>query len=461
MTTNLSIGRGNRVKRWLSFTLLAAVLSGCDALVGYEERDVLPPDQLTGPAGAAAIFAGAVRDFGAAFAGNGGGIEGQVMTSGMMADEWILGDTFNTRLDYDSRNTLLDNSTLLGVFRALQTARLGAHRAINALLAAEFTEADDARFGRMYNRIAMVFLMAAQNYCSGIPFSREENGQIIGGLQLTTAEMLDSADFYFDKALASAAGDANLNHDFARMGKARVLLHRGPASFAQAAALVAGVATSLRVINEHSTANNINENGIFVFNTQNRRWVLAHNEGTNGLPFRGAGAGTDPAQADPRVPWVQRAAPNDVAFDGELPMYDLRTYTARDNPSVIFKGEEARLIEAEAALQGGDVATFLARLNALRAGVTGLAPLADPGTAAGRVDLLFRERAFWTFATSTRLGDMRRLIRQYGRAANTVFPIGTYHRGGNYGPDVNFPVPDQERQNPNYSDGIACLDRNA
>ena len=97
----------------------------------------------------------------------------------------------------------------------------------------------------------------------------------------------------------------------------------------------------------------------------------------------------------------------------------------------------------------------------LGAGVTGLAPLADPGTAAGRVDLLFRERAFWTFATSTRLGDMRRLIRQYGRAANTVFPIGTYHRGGNYGPDVNFPVPDQERQNPNYSDGIACLDRNA
>jgi hypothetical protein len=54
---------------------------------------------------------------------------------------------------------------------------------------------------------------------------------------------------------------------------------------------------------------------------------------------------------------------------------------------------------------------------------------------------------------------MRRLIRQYGRAANAVFPTGVYPRGGNYGNDVNFPVPDQEKQNPNYSAGITCIDR--
>ena len=68
---------------------LALVLSGCEGIVDYDERDVIPPDQLQGAAGAAAIYAGAIRDFGAAFAGDGGLTEGQVMTSGMMADARI------------------------------------------------------------------------------------------------------------------------------------------------------------------------------------------------------------------------------------------------------------------------------------------------------------------------------------------------------------------------------------
>ena len=46
---------------------------------------------------------------------------------------------------------------------------------------------------------------------------------------------------------------------------------------------------------------------------------------------------------------------------------------------------------------------------------TTLAALADPGTPAAREDLMFRERAFWLFGTGHRLGDMRRMIRQYGR----------------------------------------------
>jgi hypothetical protein len=55
---------------------------------------------------------------------------------------------------------------------------------------------------------------------------------------------------------------------------------------------------------------------------------------------------------------------------------------------------------------------------------------------------------------------MRRLIRQYGRAANTVFPTGTWHKGGNYGTDVNFPVPQAEQNNPNAG-AASCIDRNA
>ena len=53
-----------------------------------------------------------------------------------------------------------------------------------------------------------------------------------------------------------------------------------------------------------------------------------------------------------------------------------------------------------------------------------LPPLADPGSARARQDLLFRERGFWMYLTSHRLGDLRRLVRQYGRPVAEVFPAG-------------------------------------
>ena len=77
-----------------------------------------------------------------------------------------------------------------------------------------------------------------------------------------------------------------------------------------------------------------------------------------------------------------------------------------------------------------------------------------------RLDQLFRERAFWFFGRGYRTGDMRRLIRQYGRAQANVFPTGGWHKGGNYGTDVNFPVPQAEQNNPSAG-GASCLDRNA
>jgi len=123
---------------------------------------------------------------------------------------------------------------------------------------------------------------------------------------------------------------------------------------------------------------------------------------------------------------------------------------------------EARLIEAEAALQAGDVPTWLAKLNHLRetAITPALPDTTDPGTPGARVDLLFRERAFWLFLTGHRQGDMRRLIRQYGRDQSQVYPTGLYPGGtGAYGSDVNAPIPALERQyNPKFT---GCLTRGA
>ena len=126
-------------------------------------------------------------------------------------------------------------------------------------------------------------------------------------------------------------------------------------------------------------------------------------------------------------------------------------------PEGLATGVEARLIEAEAAFRNGTPGQGLTILNALRV-LAGLTPVTDPGTEATRVNLLFRERAFWMWGTAHRLGDLRRLVRQYGRSQATVFPVGDYHKGGDYGTDVNLPVSSDERNNPKFT---GCIDRSA
>ncbi|MHB1225152.1 MAG: RagB/SusD family nutrient uptake outer membrane protein, partial [Gemmatimonadaceae bacterium] len=134
-------------------------------------------------------------------------------------------------------------------------------------------------------------------------------------------------------------------------------------------------------------------------------------------------------------------------------------WPVRESPVSVLRGQEARLIEAEARL-ATDPGGALALLNEARATVAGLVPLADAGSAAARVDQLFRERAFWNFGRGARVGDMRRLIRQYDRAPDDVFPTGAWHKFGAYGSDVNFPIPQAESNNP-LADGASCMDRNA
>ena len=76
------------------------------------------------------------------------------------------------------------------------------------------------------------------------------------------------------------------------------------------------------------------------------------------------------------------------------------------------------------------------------------------------MDLLFRERAAWLFLTGPRQGDLRRLIRQYGRSAELLYPVGSYPGGvASYGGDVTAPIPAAEREsNPHFT---GCIDREA
>ena len=96
-----------------------------------------------------------------------------------------------------------------------------------------------------------------------------------------------------------------------------------------------------------------------------------------------------------------------------------------------------------------------------------IAASAIPTTAAGQ-NLLFQERALDLFLTSHRLGDMRRLVWQYGRSVDAVFPTGPYEpdntskAGTNFGTDVNLPIPSEEKNNKLFlQSGAACTNRSA
>jgi len=60
------------------------------------------------------------------------------------------------------------------------------------------------------------------------------------------------------------------------------------------------------------------------------------------------------------------------------------------------------------------------------------------------------------YLTAHRTGDLRRLVRQYGRPVASVYPSGAYFKGGVYGSDYVIPVSADERNNPRFQ---GCIDR--
>lgn len=313
------------------------------------------------------------------------------------------------------------------------------------------------------------------------------DGSITYGTPLTTVAMLDTAIARFDSAisLATALPDTGPTAavrtemiQLGTMGKARALLFRAgrPGSpggdLAAAAALAATVPTSFAYSQEHTTTTDRENNGVFNAGATDGRYSVADGEGINGFPFR-----TNPDTADRRTSAI--LDPGQVGFDGTTPLWDNLRYGSRTASITVATGVEARLIEAENSLATGDFAGFLSHLNEPRtnpsersyfdpspfdrtvagtAAIGALSSLTAADTAGGSVNLLFAERARWLWLTAHRLGDLRRMIVQYGKTQAQVFPIGPYFKGQppTYGVDVNLPVPVTEQNNPNFT---ACLDR--
>jgi starch-binding outer membrane protein, SusD/RagB family len=432
--------------------LLTIPMAACniDKLLAVTDPDIINPSDLQSPAGAEAERIGALSRLNQATSG----AESFFLYGGLMGDEWRSGDTFIERNQTDQRNVATNNANINTAVRVLNRARVSAYEAHEALKRYA-PDTPKWEIAEMYVVEAFTETMLAENLCNGIPLSYVLEGASTLGTPLTTTQVYQQALAHYDTALAIANGttanDVTVQNK-AKVGRARVLLNL--ARFPEALAATAGVPATFVWQMDH--AQTTRDNIIWSLNISGRRYTVAESEGPLGPNYQTAN--------DPRVPTCKGGTPgcpttNPKVFDAGAPfeLWVQKIWPTRGSSVTISSGLEARLIRAEALMQAGNL-TYLDTLNALRATVS-LAPLTDPGTAAGRVDQLFRERAFWLFSTGHRLPDMRRLLRApYGRTQDQVFPTGVYPKGGNYGTDVNFPIPQAEENNPNFH---GCLDRNA
>lgn len=434
--------------RRVALTIAAAgAMAGCSlgSLTDVPRpSNILDPDALQTYDGAIGMYNGALSEFNRAFFGgqqqNGGSgvIPGNfAMAGGILADEYTLPSAD----DIDQRT---DAAGVSGqyTFPIMAVAYVNSGQAIQ-YLKQYAPNAPKAYTARLHLNRGYLALFMSELFCSGVPLSEAaEGGKVIYGSPRTTLELQQYALAQFDTALAAFGADTGKVALAARLGQARAYL--GMKQYDKAAAEAGKVPTSFSYdatysSNVASSAGYFQPGGVFAWASS------SDNEGVNGLPYISSG--------DPRVKFTK------VTNINQMDIYQPTAWRSSGNLTIpVENGIDARLIEAEYLLSQGN-ATWLDKLNELRTRVTGLAPLTDPGTPAARVDLLFRERAFWLYGTGHRQGDLRRLVRQYQRPQSDVYPKGSYKGGFLYGTYTNIGLGIHEVEaNANYK---GCIDREA
>jgi len=448
------------------FALTPLLVTACyvkDQLLSPQNPGTVEPASLGTPAAALALRAGAIGRLRNVV---NGGDERLWQEIGHITDEYKDADFQPSRIDIDRRTITTNNGDY--PYASVTQQRGFIRDAIDAMK--QYVPDSTTLIGELYMGLGFIEMSLAENYCNGIPLGHTNYPEILLGPGLTNAQVFDTASTHLDSALAFIKGQdaaSVFDRQAALIVKARILVDKG--QFAAAAALVptTAVPTSYQYLFTEAAANGgLEDNGHWNIQVSTTRVTVGDsfdligttpNVIQNALPFVSA--------KDPRVPVK---GPTGTAEDGSTPMF-VNLIWGRKDPLAMVSGIDARLIEAEGRLQAQDIAGMMTILNALRGStpklgsvtVPVMAPLTTPATQDAAVSLFFREKAFWVWGRGQRLSDLRRLMRQYGRPENKVFPSGIYSYAGTaqgtYGHDVNFPIPDPELPNPNFK---GCLDRN-
>src|SRR5437773_760711 len=347
---------------------LVTAQAGCNDPLRVHISDIVPPGSLTDTAALATLRAGAIGDFSIAYSGDhpdgsGGTGEGVIMYGGLLADEWINSETFPTRIEVDARQTSPAGGLTTTNADVDLWYRL-LHQARNSAeqAAARYAalRTEDLGHAEVLNLAGYTYLFFVETYCSGVPVSH---------LDPATGKIAYGVPLttrqLIDTAIVrfdAATAAANLDTVSANATRKAVMLNL--AAVGKARALV--------------------DSGNF------------------------AAAAAVVAGVPTNFAYLSEAEAARSA--GNIPGYFTALNQPRQNPA--------------------DRAYFnpnpFNRTEPLTAAIPQMPDLTatDTTNAGGAVNLLFNERARWLWLTAHRLGDLRRLIRQYGRLPNTVFPTG-------------------------------------
>ncbi len=456
-THDLILRRAHRRAGLAAVLLLGACTT--DSLLQAPDPDLVTPVTVSSAEGANAVYIGALARFRAITGGN----ESTWLFGGLLADEWSTSSTFIQNDETDQRQIQLNNSSITGMFRDLGRVRTAANQAIAGLTTYQPTRI--AERAEMYFARGFAELQLASDFCNGIPLSDASGPTIVYGTPLSIVEVFNRSIASFDSARALVNGltdAASVRVErAARIAKARAQIGLGDAA-AAAATIASGTAIPGTYSYDHTFATTSGDNTLWAQPFSAARYIVGDSLEGNGPPtYLVANAIPFSRGGDQRVPTTILTT---LGQDG-LTRVRRTTVWARSTAIPVVNGLDAALIRAEARLEASDIPGMKAILDSLRASprtqgaitTTAMAALPAIPDQATAVSVFFREKAYWTFSRGQRLGDLRRMIREYGRTAANTFPTGTHYKGPAYGSDVNLPVPTDELNNPNFT---GCTNRN-
>jgi len=394
---------------------LLSACSNFDRLLTVQTPSRLAESSYLVPANAALISASAVADYECA-------LGGYAVASGMAAGELFDATQTAARWNYDRRNVEAVDAQYstagcegIGVYTPINTARYTNDQAVAKL--EEWTDAQVPNRQRLLATNAAMagfsLVLLGEGFCQGT---------INLGKAMTSVQLFDSAEARFTKAItaATAAGDqAALNLAYA--GRARARINKGDRT--GAAADAARIPTGF-VFNATADAT-VGRRNNRVFQQNNQSFLV-----TVGPTFR--------TLNDPRVSVTNQ---NRLAADQVNQIWTQNKFTSLTATYPIASWIEAQLILAEA--RGG--AEGIAVLNALRARTGVALPPLSAAEAANFTAALVEERRRELFLQGNRWFDVKRFNQTLTPATGTTYP-----KGGVYGDQRCWPLPDVERlANPN------------
>ncbi|MGH7552679.1 MAG: hypothetical protein ACREMQ_06580, partial [Longimicrobiales bacterium] len=221
---------GTRLMRFagVAIVLVSAALGSAacdtDSLLEVDDPDVTLSEALRDSTNLPVVRAYGIAEFGIAFGGS-STTPGAVTAGGLLADEFFHTGTFQQNRDIDKRTVGAVNGTVATVFWTLHRARRATELGARAF---ERSSSSTAELAELLNLAGFTYVLFAETFCSGVPFSEQIDGRFEYGQRETTAQVRARASARFEAALGAAAsgsGESSTNqHYLARLGLARIAL---------------------------------------------------------------------------------------------------------------------------------------------------------------------------------------------------------------------------------------------